>query len=300
LDQSQIYVFGGFYPTSTLLQWLFQTSGYIISPVDLITSTRNPKIRLARSLHARKNRSRQGLFLVEGIRHVGEALEAGAAVEYLCYAPDLLRSDFGLGVVEGWQARGVPTYATSAEVFTWLADREGPQGLLAVARQRLRSLDELTPADHPWALALLAPQDPGNLGAILRTMDAVGAGPLILLEGGVDPYHPTAVRASMGALFWHPITAADRGAFSTWVRRHNYAVYGSSAQADTDYRSLPGYALPGVLLLGSEREGLPADLRTLCTATVRLPMAGRVSSLNLAVAAGVLLYDMAARLQGAG
>lgn len=263
--------------------------------MDIITSTRNPRVKLARSLRRRKHRERHGLFLVEGLRHLGEAYEAGADVAFVCHAPGQLDSAFGDRLVKGWQDRGVPVYETTPEVLAWVAERDGPQGLLAVARQRWLELSELNAADHPWAVAVQCPQDPGNLGTILRTLDAVAADALITLDGGVDPYHPTAVRASLGALFWHPVAAANQEAFSDWASAQGYFVYGTSAHAPVDYRALNAYNRPRILLLGSEREGLPEELAALCTKTVRLPMEGQVRSLNLAVAAGVLLYDMAAR-----
>jgi TrmH family RNA methyltransferase len=127
---------------------------------------------------------------------------------------------------------------------------------------------------------------------ILRTIDAVGASGLLLLDGGVDAYHPSAVRASMGALFWRPTLSLSFGGFINWTQKHAYHLYGASSHGDVDYREVEVYASPSILLLGSEREGLTSEQSGYCEKLIRLPMRGRATSLNLGVAAGVLLYDM--------
>jgi TrmH family RNA methyltransferase len=239
------------------------------------------------------------LCVAEGIFHVGEALAAGD-VAYLVYAPDVLLSPFGRELVAAAEAGGVPVYPVAAPVMAVVADKEHPQGLLAAVRQRRARLTDLTPATHPWPVALVAPQDPGNVGAVLRTIDAVGASGLILLDGGVDPYPPAAVRASMGAIFHLPVAAATFVAFIEWARAGGYRIYGTSAHGRDDYRAVETYTPPLVLLLGSEREGLSAAQAAACDELLRLPMHGRVSSLNLAVAAGVFLYAIQDALSGQG
>ena len=262
--------------------------------MSLITSHSNPKIKQVRALRQHKARQASGLFLVEGIRHVGEAIEAGAAIESLYYAPELLKSAFGRQLVEGQEQAGTPCYRLSPEVFASIADKENPQGLLAVVRQNPIRLEQLQPSNFDWGIALVSPQDPGNLGTILRAIDATGASGLILLDESVDPYHPSAVRASMGALFWYPVAKATFGEFADWVNEHRYHVYGTSAHASLDYRQVRSYARPRILLMGSEREGLSATQAAVCEQMIRLPMRGRATSLNLGVATGIFLYNMLA------
>jgi TrmH family RNA methyltransferase len=257
-----------------------------------ITSRANPKIKQLRLLRERKHRQAAGLYLIEGIRPVGEAVEAGAPLEALYYAPDLLDSPYARELVHSQFAAGLPCYALSAEVFEAVAGRENPAGLLAVGRARWTALADLKPDNFPWGVALVAPQDPGNIGTILRTLDAAGASGLILLESSADPFHPGAVRASMGMLFWHPLAQASFDEFAGWAAQYGYHLYGTSAHASLDYRAVPRYERPRVLLLGSEREGLSAEQAQACEAVVSLPMRGRATSLNLAVAAGVMLYAM--------
>ncbi len=256
----------------------------------MITSLRNPRIKQARSLRQRKFRRESGLFLVEGIRQVGDALESGFEIADLFYAPDLLTSPFAHRLIEEARRRGLEAVPVSPQVFASLAEKQHPQGILAVARWPRRPLESLSPQNAPWVVALVAPQDPGNIGTVLRTMDAVGADALLLLDGGADPTHPTAVRASMGALFWVPVVQTDFAAFAAWSGEQGYAVYGTSARGTAGLEVLRVAQPPFVLLLGSERSGLSAEQQALCRQTVRLPMRGHVSSLNLGVAAGVCLY----------
>lgn len=266
----------------------------------MITSRRNAKIKLARSLRQRKHRDASGLFLVEGIRHVGEAVEAGARIEAIYYAPGLLTSPFAQDLVARQAAHGLPCYPVGPDVFVSLVEKENPQGIIAVVHQARPSLSALTPYNFPWGVALVEPQDPGNVGTILRTIDAVGAGGLILLEDSVDPYHPTAVRASMGALFWHPVVTASFAEFARWARENGYHAYGTSAHAEQDYREVGAYLRPLILLMGSERQGLSGEQAAICEHLVRLPMKGKVTSLNLAVATGVMLYEVSGSLEAGG
>lgn len=260
--------------------------------MEIITSRSNPRIKRARALRQRRQREIEGAFLVEGIHHVGAAIEAGALVEILYYAPEILKSSFGEELVAEAAGKGVPCQPVAAEVFHSLAGKEHPQGVLAVVRRPEAGLHRITPENFSWGVAVVAPQDPGNVGAILRTIDAVGADGLLLLEGGVDPYHPTAVRASMGAIFRLPVVEAAFADFLRWAGERGYHVYGTSAHASLDYRSVSDYQRPLVLLLGSEQEGLTPEQAAACEAVVTLPMQGRVTSLNLAVAAGIMLYEL--------
>lgn len=260
--------------------------------MQLITSRTNLKIKQIRALREHKFRQEARLFLVEGIRHVGEAVQAGVELEGIYFSPELLTSDFALALIEEQAERGVDCFSLPGDLFTSLADKENPQGILAVVRQPEITLEDLKTEQAAWNVALVSPQDPGNVGTILRTIDAVGADGLILVDSRLDPYHPAAVRASMGTLFHHPVVQSSFLDFSQWARRNGYYVYGSSRRADVDYMHARPYLMPRILLLGSEREGLTDEQRMMCEKVVCLPMYGHATSLNLAVAAGVLLYAM--------
>ncbi|MDO8752306.1 MAG: RNA methyltransferase [Anaerolineales bacterium] len=251
---------------------------------QLITSTSNPLIKQARALRQKKARNESGLFLVEGIHHVGEVVEAGWDIEAILYASGVLTSPFAHDLISRFSFKPQPV---TAQVMESLADKENPQGIIAIVHQKKSQIKDIKPFTR--AVALVSPQDPGNVGTILRTMDAVGADLLFLLDGGVELYHPTVVRASMGTLFWIPVIQTSFDDFISWARNGNVQLIGTSAKAESDYQTLIPQ-IPWALILGSEQKGLTPEQTTACNVTVSLPMQGRVSSLNLAVAAGVLLY----------
>jgi TrmH family RNA methyltransferase len=176
-----------------------------------------------------------------------------------------------------------------------LADKENPQGIIAVVRQRQQQLSAIRPSKT--AASLVSPQDPGNVGTILRTLDAVGIEILFLLEGGVELYHPTVIRSSMGTIFWKQVIQTSFNEFCRWARENRYQLIGTSAHGDVEYRTfMPNE--PWVLVLGNEQKGLSAEQSRACDVTVSLPMRGRVSSLNLSVAAGILLYEFIQTTEG--
>ena len=259
----------------------------------LITSLSNPLVKHARALRQKKARLEHGTFLVEGIHHVGEVIEAGWELESILYAPELLTSTFGRDLI----ARlGTLSQPVSAAVMESLSGKDNPQGILAIVRQRQTGIHEIRHSAAPGAqtircaVALVSPRDPGNVGTILRTLDAVGAAALFLLDGGVELYHPTVIRSSMGTIFWKPVIQASFEEFVSWARKGGYQLIGTSAHGDVDYQTLVPQA-PWILVLGSEQKGLSTVQTDACDVAVSLPMKGRVSSLNLAVAAGVLLYQ---------
>jgi len=250
-----------------------------------ITSLSNPLIKQARALRQKKARLESGSFLVEGIHHIGEAVAAGWRIESVLYAPDMLTSDFAWDLISSLEPTPQPV---SAQVMESLSGKDNPQGILAVVQQKNIRLNELQQLES--AAAIVSPQDPGNVGTILRTLDAVGADALFLLDGGVQLYHPTTVRASMGTLFWKPVIQTSFDEFVRWSQERDYQLIGTSAHGDVEYQTFVPNP-PWILVLGNEQKGLSPDQTNACDLTVSLPMKGRVSSLNLAVAAGVLLYQ---------
>lgn len=257
----------------------------------LIASARNARIMQVRKLAARKERTRSGLFFAEGIRLVAEAVRSGSEVASLIVAPELLTSDFARDLLDRPVCRDVPRLEVTAAVMQRLSARQHPQGLAAVVRQRWHALAAVQPGNELCWVALDAPQDPGNVGTILRTLDAVGGAGLILLGDATDPYHPAAVRASMGAIYTQRLVRTTFAALCAWTQGRGYRLVGTAVTATRDYDAV-SYAAPLVLLMGSEREGLSADQAAACDDLLRVPMVGRVDSLNLAVATGVVLYEV--------
>jgi len=257
---------------------------------DLITSASNPLIKQARALRQKKAREESGLFLVEGILHVGEAAEAGWNIESLLYCPERLRSDFGRELVERLIAKNIRCAQVSEAAFESFAEKDNPQGIAALVRQKHLAFQDFPP--FRLSVALVSPQDPGNVGSILRAIDAVGADGLLLLDGGADPYQPACVRASMGTIFWKPFVQAGFGAFAAWAKAGGFRVIGTSAHATARLADVKLDERPTILLLGSEQKGLSQEQITICDDLLSLPMRGRASSLNLAVAAGIFLYGL--------
>jgi len=261
----------------------------------LITGQHNPKVKRLRSLRLRKHRERERLYLVDGIRLVDEALSAGGPLDTLVYAPELLVSDRARAIVERTDsARRLPV---SAAVFRSLSDRDDPQGIAAVLRIEDRSLSILPLTPDMLVVVAYQLSDPGNLGAIIRTADAAGATGVAVVTPSVDLYDPQTVRATMGSLFdlpvAHPVTPDGLDAWIAEVREAGIPllVVGSSAHGEHDHFDVD-YRRPLALLLGSERSGLPDDVRRRADLLVRLPMAGRATSLNVSAAAAALIYEI--------
>lgn len=257
----------------------------------MITSKTNPKIKQIRVLHQRKERDATGLFIVEGIAHVASAIESNAQIDYLCYAPDLLTSPFAQEMIHRESMGGLACHDVAADVFESISDKENPSGIIAIVHKPKINLQSLIFNPNSLFVALVSPQDPGNIGAILRTMDAVNASGLILVDGGADAYHPTSVRASMGAVFTQKIVVTAFNELSDWGKENHCHIIGTSAKAEVDYRKAK-YSFPLILLMGSEQKGLSEEHLAICDQIVKLPMMGKVSSLNLAVAAGVMMYEV--------
>ena len=257
----------------------------------MITSRANTRVKQFRKLRERKERQKTDLFTIEGLRIVAEAVEQGADIESLFIAPELLASDFGQELATRIENSGVEVLEVSEEVFHSLSLKDGPKGMAAVVRQRWSTFDDVSlSAGENWTV-LESIQNPGNLGTIMRTQDAVGAPGLILLDQSTDPYDPAAMRGSMGAIFTQKLVKASFAEFAVWKQQMGYPLIGTSDEAEVDFQDVE-YPDPVLLLMGSERQGLNAEQMALCDGMVSIPMVGQNDSLNLAVATGVMLYEI--------
>jgi len=266
---------------------------------EVITSAANPLVKRVRALTDRKHRRRESAFVVHGIQPVWQAVEAGADIEVLIVAPDLLRHGGALDMVDAQEAGGVRVARLTGELFGRISDRDGPAGLAAIVRASPARADDLRVPAGAVFVALHEPGNPGNIGTIIRTASAAGASGVILIGPSADPYDPVAVKASMGAIFTVPVAVADSGAaFLAWAAAAGVTVAATSGRAALVCWDAP-WRLPLALLLGSEGAGLPADLLAAASLQVSIPMTGTAESLNLAVAAGVLLYEVRRRTWGA-
>jgi TrmH family RNA methyltransferase len=256
-----------------------------------ISSLTNAKVKQIRRLRSRKERERTGTFYVEGIRIVAQAVQSGATIEMCVVSAELLSSEYGWDLATSLRSAGVPIVELSPAAFASISFKENLQGIGTVVRSRLEALGDVQPAPPQVWVALDAVGNPGNLGAILRTCDAVGCTGMIMLGDTTDPYHPAALRASMGAIFAQRLVRATFADFVHWKREGGYTVVGASVTAAREYRQV-SYPSPLVLLMGSERRGLSAEQQAACDVLVRIPMVGTGDSLNLAVATSVVLYEV--------
>ena len=263
-----------------------------------ISSTSNQTLKAIRKLHRRKERFNTGRYFLEGIRIVGSALQHNASVETLIYSPDLLTSEFGLDLISDYKEKVQLVLELSQEAFCSVAKKENPQGLAAVAKMRYLSLDDISIQENDIWVVLDTIRDPGNLGTILRTLDGVGGTGVVLLDNSVDAYDPGAVRASMGALFSQHVVKTTFEEFQQWKVSHGFCLIGTSDhEGRKHYRSID-YKSPTFLIMGSERAGLPDSHLELCDEMVFIPMLGSCDSLNLSVATGIVLYEIAQQLKG--
>jgi len=254
-----------------------------------VTAFSNPLVKQARSLRDKRHRRREGLFLAEGLRILTEAREAGRLPEMLFFSNASHKLIARL--IEETEAAGGQAIETTSDILHKISGKENPQLVLGVYRQfdtALAGIDRA--AAHLWIVAQ-ALRDPGNLGTILRTGDAVGAGGLILVDDCADPFSVEAVRASMGALFTQRIAAARWEAFIPWLRSGPGQLIGTSLNAATDYQAAH-YAKPAFVLVGNEQAGLPAAYEEECDVLVKMPMLGKADSLNAAVASAVMAYEV--------
>lgn len=256
-----------------------------------ITGYSNPLVKRVRSLREKKHRKREGLFLAEGLRIMTEARDAGALPHMLFHATEAAPHPLATRLMEEVDAANGEVIATSADILSKISGKENAQTLVGVYSDRLTPLAGLDRSAADIWIVAQALRDPGNLGTILRTGDAIGAGGLILIDDCVDPFSVESVRASMGALFTQSITQARWGEFMHWLRQGPGELIGTSLKASHDYQQ-PHYQSPSFLLVGNEAQGLPESYEAECDLLVKMPMLGKADSLNAAVACAVMAYEL--------
>lgn len=260
--------------------------------VKEVTSLANPLIKDIRALAQKKYRDREHAFIAEGRKLVIEALDAGWTIRTLLYA----KAARGDAAVEKLAARTVASGGTvlivGEKVLSAVTRRDNPQMVVGVFAQQTLPLDAVRPADGDVWVALERVRDPGNLGTVMRTVDAVGARGVILVGECTDPFSLETVRATMGSLFAVPLVRAGLEPFLHWRRDFPGTVVGTHLAGTVDYRSAEYGPGPVLLVMGNEQQGLPEPLAAACDRLVRIPQAGRADSLNLAVATGVMLYEI--------
>jgi len=259
-----------------------------------VTAFSNTTVKRLRSLRDKKARRAEGLFLAEGLRIIAEARDSGRLPEIIAFSAEGAKHPLAAEIIAATEAAGGDAIETTADILSKMSGKDNPQLLLGAYRQPDTSLDRIDRSTADLWIVAQSLRDPGNLGTILRTGDAVGAGGLILVDDCVDLFSVEAVRASMGALFTQAIATARWDEFIGWLRSGDGQLVGTSLKATNDYLDAQ-YRKPCFLLIGNEQQGLPADYEAECDLVVKIPMAGRADSLNAAMAAAVMAFAVRAR-----
>ena len=253
----------------------------------------NPLVKQVRALRDKKARRETGRFLAEGLRILIEALDAGVAPLMLWRTPDSGKHP----LVVRLDAAADEVFVTSADILSKLTGKDNPGSVVGVYAERWTQLFDLDRARAGIWIVAQALRDPGNIGTILRTGDAVGAGGLILIDDCADPFSVEAVRASMGAIFTQPVAQASWPYFLSWLRSGPGELVGTSLNTKVDYQT-PRYTAPTFVLTGNEAQGLPPAYESECDLLVRMPMLGKADSLNAAVATAVMCYEVLNQSRG--
>jgi len=258
-----------------------------------VTAFSNTTVKRLRSLRDKKHRKTEGLFLAEGLRIVAEARDSGRLPEIIAFSAEGAKHPLAAEIIAATEAVGGEAIETTPDILSKMSGKDNPQMLLGAYKQPDTALERIERSAAPFWIVAQALRDPGNIGTILRTGDAVGAGGLILIDDCADPFSVEAVRASMGALFTQQIAAARWEEFLPWLRSGLGQLAGTSLKATHDYLEAE-YSRPCFLLIGNEQQGLPTAYEAECDLLVKIPMAGRADSLNAAVAAAVMAFAIRA------
>ena len=251
-----------------------------------ITSTQNPKVKSLLALEKPRERRRQQLFVIEGAKEIGLALEAGYKIGNIFFCDDLISPE-EVGELFPDDKLLIPV---SKDVFDKLAVRENSGGMIAVAEQKLHTLDQLTLSENPLVLVLESVEKPGNLGAILRTADASGVDAVIICDPQTDFYNPNVIRSSIGCIFTKQVAAATSEETIAWLKKNKIAIYCTYLKASKSYH-LTDYTKPSAIVMGTEATGLSDGWVNNSDANIIIPMQGKIDSMNVSTAAAVVVFE---------
>jgi RNA methyltransferase, TrmH family len=259
--------------------------------VKEVTSLANPIVKDIKALALKKHRDERGTFMAEGLKLVIDALDQGWQLKILVVAKAALSKDIAAQTAARALAAGALVLEASEKVIGTITRRDNPQGVVGVFEQRWQDLKSLKSASEDVYVALDRVRDPGNLGTIIRTADAVGAKGVILVGECTDPFSMETVRATMGSVFAMPLYRVDEAAFLGFRKSFKGLVAGTHLKGSVDHRTVDYKNKPVLLLMGNEQAGLPETLGATCDVLIRIPQEGRADSLNLAVATAIVLYE---------
>ncbi len=258
--------------------------------VRRVTSAANDAVKAIRALDLKKHRAQSGLFVAEGARTLIAALAAGAEIVAIAHLAAAAEEPAIARIRRELMVRGGLVLEVDRDALEKLSRRDNPQTIIGVVRQRWLALDAIDLRAASRFIALEEVRDPGNLGTILRTADALGAGAVILIGDCTDPFGVEAVRASMGSIFAVPLAATTREGYLAWRTDVGALVVGTHPDGAIDVRSVP-WRDPTLLVMGNEQRGLSAPMAVACDVLARIPMRGEADSLNLAAATAITLFE---------
>lgn len=256
--------------------------------MDKITSLQNPKIKNIVKLSKAKERRDQNLFLLEGARELSLALSTNYEVDSAFVCPELFSKTDYPQVLDN-----LPDYKineVSAQVFEKIAYREGSDGLIALLKPKVHSIENLKVSDNPFIIILESVEKPGNLGAILRTADAAQADAVIICDPLTDIYNPNAIRSSVGCVFTVPTATCTSSEAIEWLKAKQITTYAAELQAANWYQD-EDYKKPSAIVMGTEADGLTSFWLDNADRRIKIPMRGKIDSLNVSVSTAIITFE---------
>lgn len=252
--------------------------------IPLITSSSNPKIKWVKSLHKNSTRREEGVFLVEGMKEIGFALDGGYLLHSLYVCPELFGEDTP-------SYPDVEIYNISKECFEKISYRDSTGGVVAIFEAKQKTLSDLTFDDNPFFIVLESVEKPGNLGAVIRTADGCGANGVIICDGKTDIFNPNVIRSSVGTVFTTPVVTATSKELQEFLQNHEIAPYAALLSDKAVDYTTPDYTTPTAIILGTEHDGLSQFWQANAKA-ITIPMRGENDSLNVSNAGAILAYEV--------
>lgn len=257
-----------------------------------ITSPSNPIIKAIKGLALKKNRDAQGLFLAEGLKLITDAIDNGWEMSTLIYAKNIADQPHLQNIAVNARTRGTNLLEVSEKVLGSITRRDNPQMVVGVFAHKWTPLSQIKAQNDDLWIGLDRVRDPGNLGTIIRTADCVGAKGVMLIGDTTDPWSLEAVRATMGSIFNIKLARCSMDEFIKWRKNWNGLVVATHLEGAVDYRQVDYLDKPVFALMGNEQQGLPPQLVDQCTHKVLIPMAQNADSLNLAIATGIMVFEI--------
>ena len=252
-----------------------------------IISSNNPLIKqLVHLKDKSRERKKTGQFLIEGKRELSLAIKGGYKIDMLLFYPDL----FSESEAKALEHYGIEIIEISQDVFQKLAHRDTTEGVIAIAQSKSHDLENLNLSENPLILVAEAPEKPGNIGALLRTADAAGVNAVIIANPKTDLYNPNIIRSSVGCLFTNKIATGSTSEIISFLKSKQVNIYCAALQASVNYDTID-FSSPAAIVVGTEAVGLSKDWLNYSTQNIIIPMHGKIDSMNVSVAAGILIFE---------